>query len=106
MQLPSPVIALQLPLTHHPICYDGNSSMCEWRKLHRRRPSFHYSIHSRPSPITPSTSVAFFVMFQFSDLVPYIVILKMFHVKTDCSSIGCRWFCLLLLVVALSAYRD
>ncbi len=47
---------------------------------------FHHYRHpcatSLPHPATPtSTTVAFFVMLWFSNLVPYVAILKMFHVK-------------------------
>ncbi len=51
--------------TSHPYylaCHNGNSSMCEYVWL-------------------PFTSIAFFVTLQFSDLGPYIAILKTFHIK-------------------------
>ncbi len=38
--------------------------------------------HQCPLPATPpSTSVAFFVTLRFSNLVPYVAILKTFHMK-------------------------
>ncbi len=40
--------------------------------------------HQCPHPTTPpSTSVAFFVTLQFSNLVPYVAILKTFHIKNN-----------------------
>ncbi len=83
MQRPSPAIMVQLLLPCHPICHNGNSSLCEWRMP--LRTGFHHSMHcAAPPPLPcplPSTSVAFFIKLWFSDLVPYVVILKMFHVK-------------------------
>ncbi len=35
-----------------------------------------------PQPcLTPTTSIAFVITFQFPDLVPYVAIFEMFHVK-------------------------
>ncbi len=32
MQHPFPSIALQLPFPCHPICHNGNSNACEWKR--------------------------------------------------------------------------
>ncbi len=52
----------------------------------RRRNCFHHCKHPHTTPVPhptkpPSTSVAFFVMLRFSNLVRYIAILKTFHVR-------------------------
>ncbi len=90
MQLTSPVITLQIPLPPpHSISCNGNLSGCigkccacavppqQFPSL--QAPLRHTSAPARP----PSTSVAFFMTLQFSNLVPYIVILKTFHVKNE-----------------------
>ncbi len=38
--------------------------------------------------LLPSTFVAVFVTLQFSDLVPYVLILKTFHIKKPCPRMG------------------
>ncbi len=71
----------QLPLTKELIM---SSYHLERRIL--RHTSFPHSMHRPASPPTsslaPSTSVAFFVTLRFFDLVPYVLILKTFHVKS------------------------
>ncbi len=90
-----PAITYQAPSTLFLLCHNGNMSVCEWRtrREHHNWPVLHQfqsfykhhpALHSLLSyyPVWPiSTSVACFVTLQFSDLVPYIVILKTFHVK-------------------------
>ncbi len=41
---------------------------------------------------SPSTSVTFFIALWFSDLVPYVLILKTFHVKTFAARLHCGRF--------------
>ncbi len=76
-----PVMSLlQLPLTNKPICLLMTlSEEC------RTTPVFLILCTILPLPhhiVRPlSTSVAFFLTLWFSDLVPYVLILKTFHVK-------------------------
>ncbi len=76
---------LQLPLTIEP---NLSSNHLEWRMLRLRHATPVFLILcTTPTPppppyLAPSTSAAFFVTLQFSDLVPYVLILKMFHIKS------------------------
>ncbi len=52
----------------------------------RHRNHFHHCRHHCATPVPPPRSatiysVAFFVTLRFSNLLPYVAILKMFHVK-------------------------
>ncbi len=52
----------------------------QWYRNH-----FHHRRHHRATPVPPprcpSTSVVFFLTLRFSNLVPYVAILKTFHIK-------------------------
>ncbi len=88
MQCTSPAITLQIPLPTHSIgCNDNLNGALENLCLFRTTKTISIIVgtampHQCPHPATPpSTSVAFFVTLQFSILVPYVAILKTFHIK-------------------------
>ncbi len=58
MQRPSPAIALQLPLPHHPVRHGDNSSKCEWRMPHCT--SFCHSTHHFTLPPLPHLAPIYF----------------------------------------------
>ncbi len=81
-------ITLQTPPPHTPKAA-GSSSASNGKTLHLCHAAATISIivgtalpHQCPDPTKPPyISVAFFVTLRFSNLVPYVAILKTFHVK-------------------------
>ncbi len=79
-------------LPHHhimvPLPFTPSTTMVIWVPVSRKcrvcatpQPFPLLYTLTRPSPPPSSTSFAFFVTLQFSDLVPYVAILNTFHVK-------------------------
>ncbi len=89
MQCPSPFfVTLQIPLALQKLQVVRVRVMEKRCTCTARRNRFHHCRHRRTTPHkcphptkSPSTSVAFFVTLWFSNLAPYVAILKTFHVK-------------------------
>ncbi len=82
------LIVLQLPFTHTPATTMVTGVRVSGEQCHITLVSnILHTVHHHPHHTIwhPCSSAAFFVTLQFSDQVPYVAILKIFHIKNKLS---------------------